>query len=155
MDCKKVKKELSSYLDNEISLNKKLKMEEHLKKCVACARRLKELKRIHTLMQGIPSQEPEPGFYERLSLRLGEKRVSLKERLFGWRHNWQLSLSPAGKMAVAVSVLLVLSFSLFYIWRSFSLPEINIEVFQQEYVHSNEMSSFAEELVLPIMLEIK
>jgi len=155
MNCKKVKKELSSYLDNEISLDKRLEIEKHLQKCTSCSYQLKQLKKIHTLMQEIPFQEPEPGFYERLSSRLNKKRINLKEKLFRWRYNWQLSLSPIGKMAVAVAILLIFSFSLLYIWRSFSVPEVNIEVFQQEYVHLNEMSSFAEESALSVILEIK
>lgn len=155
MNCKRVKKELSSYLDNEISLDKRLEIEKHLQRCTSCFYQLKQLKKIRILIQESPFQKPEPGFYERLSSRLNKKRINLKEKLFGWRYNWQLSLSPIGKMVVTVTVLLIISFSFLYIWRSFSLPEVNIEVFQQEYVRFNEMSSFAEESVLPVILEMK
>ncbi len=157
MICKKIMKELSSYLDNEMSLNKRVKIEKHLKRCTNCSYRLEQLKKIHTLTQKALSKEPQQGFYERLSPRLeqGEKRTGLKEKLFEWRYNWRLSLSPVGKMAVTISILAIVSISLLYIWRSVSLPEINIEVFQQEYVRYNGMSSFAEELALPVILEIK
>ena len=157
MVCKKISKELSSYLDNEVSLNKRVKIEKHLKGCTNCSYRLEQLKKIHTLTQKALGREPKQGFYERLSPRLeqGEKRVGLKEKLSGWRHNWRLSLSPVEKMAVTISVLAIISFSLLYTWRSVSLPEINIEVFQQEYVRYNAMSSFAEEIALPVILEIK
>ena len=157
MVCKKIRKELSSYLDNEVSFNKKVEVEKHLKRCTNCSYRLEQLKKIHTLTQKALGREPKQGFYERLSPRLeeGEKRIGLKEKLFEWRYNWRLSLSPVGKMAVTVSVLAIISLSLLYIWRSVSLPEINIEVFQQEYVRYNGMSSFAEELALPVILEIK
>ena len=157
MVCKKISKELSSYLDNEVSLNKRVKIEKHLKGCTNCSYRLEQLKKIHTLTQKALGREPKQGFYERLSPRLeeGEKRIGLKEKLFEWRHNWRLSLSPVGKMAVTISVLAIISLSLLYIWRSVSLPEINIEVFQQEYVRYSGMNSFAEELALPVILEIK
>jgi len=157
MVCKKIRKELSSYLDNEVSLNKRVKIEKHLKGCTNCSYRLEQLKKIHTLTQKALCREPKEGFYERLSPRLeeGEKRIGLKEKLFEWRYNWRLSLSPVGKMAVTISVLAIISLSFLYIWRSVSLPEINIEVFQQEYVRYNGMSSFAEELALPVILEIK
>ena len=153
MYCKKVRKELSSYLDNEIGSQKRQKMEKHLKRCPACSYQLGQLKKIDTLMREIPSQEPGPEFYERLSPRLTEKKTSLKERLFGWRYNWQLPLLRTRNIAITVTIALILSF--FYLWRSTSLPEVNIEVFQREYVHYNEMSSFAEELALPVILEIK
>ncbi len=157
MVCKKTSKELSSYLDNEVSLNKRVKIEKHLKGCTNCSYRLEQLKKIHTLTQKALGREPKEGFYERLSPRLeeGEKRIGLKEKLFEWRYNWRLSLSPVGKMAVTISIIAIISLSLLYIWRSVSLPEINIEVFQQEYVRYNGMSSFAEELALPVILEIK
>ena len=157
MVCKKISKELSSYLDNEVTLNKRVKIEKHLKRCTNCSYRLGQLKKIHTLTQKAVFKEPKEGFYERLSPRLeeGEKRIGLKEKLFEWRYSWRLSLSPAGKMAVTISVLAIISLSFLYIWRSVSLPEINIEVFQQEYVRYNGMSSFAEELALPVILEIK
>jgi len=157
MVCKKISKELSSYLDNEASLNKRVQIEKHLKGCTNCSYRLEQLKKIHILTQKAFGREPKEGFYERLSPRLeeGEKRIALKEKLSGWRYNWRLSPSPVGKMAVTISIIAIISLSLLYIWRSVSLPEINIEVFQQEYVRYNEMSSFAEELALPVILEIK
>ncbi len=157
MVCKKIRKELSSYLDNEGSFNRRVKIEKHLKRCTNCFYRLEQLKKIHTLTQEALLEEPKQGFYERLFPRLeeGEKRIGLKEKLFGWRYNWRLSLSPVGKMAVTISVLAIISLSLLYIWRSVSLPEINIEVFQREYVRYNGMSYFAEELALPVILEIK
>jgi len=157
MVCKKIRKELSSYLDNEVSLNKRVKIEKHLKRCTNCSYRLEQFKKIHTLTQKALGREPKEGFYERLSPRLeeGEKRIGLKEKLFEWRYNWRLSLLPVGKMTVTISVIAIISLSLLYIWRSVSLPEINIEVFQQEYVRYNGMSSFAEELALPVILEIK
>lgn len=157
MVCKKIRKELSSYLDNEGSFNKRVKIEKHLKGCTSCSYRLVQLKKIHTLTQEALLKEPKKGFYERLSPRLeeGEKGRGLKEKLFEWRYNWRLSLSPVGKMVVTISVLAIVSFSFLYIWRSVSLPEINIEVFQQEYVRYSGMNSFAEELALPVILEIK
>ena len=157
MVCKKISKELSSYLDNEVRLNKRVKIEKHLKRCTNCSYRLEQLKKIHTLTQKTLGREPKEGFYERLSPRLeeGERRIGLKEKLFGWRYSWRLSLSPVGKMAVTISVLAIISLSLLYVWRSVSLPEINIEVFQREYVRYNGMSYFAEELALPVILEIK
>lgn len=152
MDCKKVRKELSSYLDNEVNLDQKSKIKEHLKKCKACSYQLKQLKQIQNLVQKIPSQKPELEFYKRLSSRFSEKRISLKERLFGWGYSWRLS----PRIAITASIILILSISSLYLWRSSSISGVNIEVFQKEYLYySNEMNSFAEESVLPVLLEIK
>ena len=152
MDCKKVRKKLSSYLDNEINLDQKSKIKEHLKKCKACSSWLKQLRQIQSLVQKIPSQKPEPGFYERLSSRLSKKKIALKERLFGWGYSWRFS----PRIAIAASIILILSISLLYLWRSLSIPGVDIEIFQKEYIYySNEMSSFAEQSVLPVLLEMK
>jgi hypothetical protein len=157
MVCKKIRKELSSYLDNEVSLNKRVKIEKHLKGCTNCSYRLEQLKKIHTLTQKALLKEPKEGFYERLSPRLeeGERGTGLKEKLSEWRYNWRLSLSPVRKIAVTITVLAIVSLSFLYTWRSVSLPEVNIEVFQREYVRYSGMSSFAEEIALPVILEIK
>lgn len=154
MNCEKVRKELSSYLDNEVDIVQKSIIKEHLEKCRVCSYQLRQLKQIQNIMQKIPLQKPEPGFYERLSSRLSEKKVSLRERLFGWEYSWRLSPSFAGKIIVAASFVLILSISLLYFWRSSSIPEVNIDIFQQEYI-SSRMGSFAGESVLPVLLEIK
>jgi len=154
MDCEKVRKELSSYLDNEINLDQKSKIKEHLKKCKTCSYQLKQLRQIQSLVQKIPSQKLEPGFYERLSSRLSEKKVTLKERLLGWGYSWRLSPSLVGRVTVATSIVVILSISLVYLWKSSSVPEVDIEIFQREYI-SSRMNSFAENSVLPVLLEMK
>lgn len=48
-------KELSSYLDNELSLNKKRAIEEHLKKCAICSQ---ELSRLTQLSEKLKTWQP-------------------------------------------------------------------------------------------------
>jgi len=154
MSCKKWKKKLSSCLDNEVSYRERLKIEKHLKSCQACFNQFKQLDRLHRLVQSIPPEKPRPGFYERLSHRLSQKEPTLGEKLLGWRYGWQLSFPRVGKIAIAVSAVLLLSVS-FYIWRSSISYEVNIKVFEEEYLRSQQMNSFAGELALPAFLEIK
>jgi predicted anti-sigma-YlaC factor YlaD len=154
MSCKKWKKRLSSYLDNEVSYRERLKIEKHLKSCGACFNQFKQLGRIHRLVQSIQPEKPRPGFYERLSHRLSQKKLTLREKLVGWRYGWQLSFPRVGKIAIAVSAVLLLSMS-FYIWRSSTSYEVNIKVFEEEYLRSQQMNSFVGELTLPVVFEME
>ncbi|MFQ6066627.1 MAG: anti-sigma factor family protein [bacterium] len=152
MSCKKWKKKLSSYLDDEVSYRERLKIEKHLKSCQACFNEFKQLDRIHRLVQTIPHEKLRPGFYERLSHRLSQKGLTLKEKLIGWRYGWQLSFPRVGRIAIAISAVLILSVS-FYIWRSSTSYEVDIKIFEEEYLRSQQMNSFAGELVLPVFFE--
>jgi len=154
MSCKKWKKKLSSYLDNEVSYRERLKIEKHLKSCPACFNEFKQLERVHRLVQSIQPEKPRPGFYERLSERLSQEKLTLREKLVGWRYSWQLSFPRVGKIAVAISAVMLLSVS-FYIWRSSISYEVNIKVFEEEYLRSQQMNSFVGELALPVFFEIK
>lgn len=154
MNCKKWKKKLSSYLDNEVSYRERLKIEKHLKSCQACFNQFKQLDRIHRLVQSIQPEKPRPGFYGRLSRRFSQRRLTLKEKLVGWRYGWQLSFPRVGKIAIAISAVLLLSVSV-YIWRSSTSYEVDIKVFEEEYLRSQQMNSFVGELTLPAFFEIE
>jgi len=154
MSCKKWKKKLSSYLDNEVSSRERSKIEKHLKSCRACFNQFEQLGRLHRLVRSIPSEKPRSGFYERLSERLSQKKTTLREKLVGWRYGWQLSFPRVGKIAIAVSAVLLVSVS-FYIWRSPTSYEVNIKVFEEEYLRSQQMNSFVGELALPVFFEIE
>lgn len=154
MSCKKWKKKLSSYLDNELSDRKKLKIERHLESCQTCYNQFKQLERLHRLVQSIPSEKPKTGFYERLSERLSQKELTLGEKLLGGRYDWQLSFPRVGKITIAVSAVLLLSVSL-YVWRSSMSYEVSIKVFEEEYLRSQQMNSFVGELALPVFLEME
>jgi len=154
MSCKKWKKKLSSYLDNEVNSRERLKIEKHLKSCKACFNQFKQLERVHRLVQSIPPEKPRPAFYERLSERLSQKKTTLREKLVGWRYGWQLSFPRVGKIAIAVSAVIILSVSL-YVWRSSTSYEVNIKIFEEEYLRSQQMNSFVGELALPVFLEME
>ncbi len=154
MSCKRWRKKLSSYLDNEVSDRERLKMEKHLKSCRDCFNRFKQLDRIHRLVQDIQPEKLQPGFHERLWERLSQRKLTLREKLLGWRYGWPLSLPRVGKIAIAVSAVLLFSVS-FYIWRFSTSYEVNVRVFEEEYLRSQQMNSFAGELALPAFFEIK
>ena len=154
MSCKKWKKKLSSYLDNEVSSRERLKIETHLKSCQACFNQFTQLEKIHRLVQNAQPEKPRPGFYERLSHRLSQRKLTLKEKLVGWRYGWQLSFPRVGKIAIAISAVLFLSVS-FYIWRSSTSYEVDIKVFEEEYLRSQQMNSFVGELTLPAFFELE
>lgn len=61
MRCKEVRRLLSSYIDGEISIEKKQEIEEHLSYCFDCKRELilleKIIKEIHTIPEISPSED--------------------------------------------------------------------------------------------------
>lgn len=154
MNCGKARKKLSPYLDRSVAIKEKLELERHLKDCSSCAHLLWQLKRIHSLAQNIPAEKPEPLFYERFCHRLSRKEKASREKLFWIRWLWPVFPVPRlRKIAIAVAVLLAVSGSSFYLWRSLSVPEITLRAFEEEYLQSRQMVFLTDELILPISAE--
>jgi anti-sigma factor RsiW len=151
MKCRRARKELSPYLDRSLAVKEKLELERHLKDCSSCAHLLWQLKRIHSLVQNIPPEKPEPLFYERLCHRLSQKEKAPGEGLFWVRWLWPLFPIPRlRKIAIAVAVLVAVCGSSFYLWRSLSAPRITLRAFEEEYLRSRQMIPLTDELILPI-----
>ena len=152
MNCRRTRKKLSPYLDQTLAVKEKLELERHLKDCSSCAHLLWQLKRIHSLVQNIPVEKPEPLFYERFSHRLSSwKEKALREGLFRVRWLWPaFSIPRLRKIAITVAILLAVSGPSFYLWRSLSVPEITLIAFEEEYLQSRQMVSLTDELIFPI-----
>lgn len=151
MNCRRARKKLSPYLDHSLTVKEKLELERHLKDCSPCAHLLLQLKRIHGLVQNIPIEKPEPLFYERLCRRLSQKEKVPGERLFRVRYLWPVFPMPRlRKVAITVAILLAVSGSSFYLWRSLSVPEITLKIFEEEYLRSRQMIPLTDELILPV-----
>jgi len=151
MKCRRARKKLSPYLDRSLAVKEKLELERHLKSCSSCAHLLWQLERIHNLAQNVPVEKPEPLFYERLCHRLSQKEKATREGLFRVRWLWPVFPIPRlRKISIAVAVLLAVCGSSFYLWRSLSVPQITLRIFEEEYFRSRQMISLTDELILPI-----
>lgn len=64
MNCDCCKDKLSAFIDNELSSEERLLMEEHLKICPSCAREAETLNQLGVLFEGIPEETPSPAFVQ-------------------------------------------------------------------------------------------
>lgn len=83
MNCKSAKENLVFFLENELSEERRIQMENHLKNCPDCSRLLEEFS---LLWEGVQQREgigPSPYFWTRLKQRVVEYEGG-KKPLFGW-----------------------------------------------------------------------
>jgi anti-sigma factor RsiW len=104
MDCRKVSRKLSAYIEEDLSPRDRQAFEEHLRVCDWCRRLVVEVKTIMQAAGQLPVETPGPYFTNRLLCALEQKR-SPGEILSSWRY--RLTLSGVA-FAIAASVTLVI-----------------------------------------------
>ena len=72
MKCNEINDKLSLYIDNELSNEEMLQMEEHLQSCEKCQKELEEYKKLISVLQSLPEEEPPEGYCKRLHEKLLE-----------------------------------------------------------------------------------
>jgi HEAT repeat protein len=109
-DCNVIKELLESYLDNDLSDEKRLDVENHVLKCLSCREELENLSRLEKLLHSVrfPFVSEEALQYYPWKLRL---------RLFGSFKHRKITrlILTGGLVAAAASILLV-------IWLYLQLP---------------------------------
>ena len=70
MNCNEIKDLFSLYIDDELSYEERLLVEEHLLKCEDCRNELEEYKKIIQALNEIPEEEPPSGYCKRLHEKL-------------------------------------------------------------------------------------
>jgi len=103
MDCRKVSRRLSAYIEEDLSPRERHTFEEHIGTCDNCRRLVSEVKSIIQAAGQLPPAKPGPYFINRLLCALNQKR-SPGEILSSWRY--RLTLSGVA-FAIAASVTLV------------------------------------------------
>lgn len=106
----RIEKQLSAYIDNQLSNDEKLKMDVHLKECKTCSLELARLKTLSEKMSVWHLPDIEPGFAASVTNKLVQKelergQVKMKKKTLA-------ILIPSG--ALAGILLMVLSLSLFH-----------------------------------------
>lgn len=69
MDCKDARKNLSAYIDNELSLKERQLIERHLEQCPICAAEERELWMVSLLIEKISDGNASPFFAEKVVSR--------------------------------------------------------------------------------------
>ncbi|OFX51752.1 MAG: hypothetical protein A2066_11075 [Bacteroidetes bacterium GWB2_41_8] len=75
MKTKCIHKDLIFYLDNELSVEKKISVEKHLEECADCRSFLAFVRDEMQVIENEKNPEASPYFFTRLSARLDEKQV--------------------------------------------------------------------------------
>ena len=78
MKCNEINDKLSLYIDNELSNEEMLQMEEHLQSCEKCQKELEEYKKLISVLQSLPEEEPPEGYCKRLHEKLLENSPQSK-----------------------------------------------------------------------------
>jgi anti-sigma factor RsiW len=66
MDCQKVQRRISAYLDGELDLAKTQSIESHLDRCAACKEMVADFQRVDALVRGLPKLDVGSEFVPRL-----------------------------------------------------------------------------------------
>jgi hypothetical protein len=80
-DCKSIRRKLSAFVDNELTIEEELKLKQHFRKCAKCMRELEEMKGVWNLIGEIDDIEPSPYFWDVLHTKLLSQRKSLFVKL--------------------------------------------------------------------------
>jgi anti-sigma factor RsiW len=129
-------KNLSAYLDHEISEPKRRKLESHLAECDICQTNLAVWKKIHELRNLEPILTPEPVVWQSIARSIRNDRLQPlhiweDERILKWLPN------PAPALATAMLVLFIV-----FAAQPFLTAAEKTEVTVDKYLTSNtELSS--------------
>ena len=106
MNCKKIKKNLVSFLENELPEEQRVEMENHLRICPDCSRLLEEFSQLWEPLEHRERIQPPPYLWTRLKQRIIEYEEG-REPVLGWLEGMIHWARPA----VAVAVLLICIFT--------------------------------------------
>lgn len=99
MKCEDVSKELIAYLDRRSNSAERRGVEEHLVACESCRTRAEEFRKLWSVLDEVPVEEPSFGFDARLRQRIAAEP---KPRWFHW-------FVPQPRLAFSMALLIALS----------------------------------------------
>ena len=105
MNCKNVKNNFISFLENELPEERRVEMEKHLKNCPDCSRRLGEFSPLWGALKHRERIQPSPHFWTNLNQRIIDYEEGRKSAL-----GWLMGLVRWARPAVAVTVLMICVF---------------------------------------------
>ncbi|MCP4582722.1 MAG: hypothetical protein GY839_14015 [candidate division Zixibacteria bacterium] len=98
MNCRKVSRRLSAYIEGDLSPRDCNSLEGHLKTCASCRRKAADIRLIIETSGQLEQQKPGPYFVNRLLCAI-EQQKKPREILSGWRY--RLTLSSVAFVAAA------------------------------------------------------
>jgi predicted anti-sigma-YlaC factor YlaD len=85
MKCRHVRKMISQYMDDELSLDEKKAFDSHIRRCASCREGLEETRSLHLLFASAQRFPAPYGFTTRVLANLDEEEASRARGLFGLR----------------------------------------------------------------------
>jgi len=116
MNCKNVRNNFISFIENELTEEIRVEMENHLKACSGCSHLLEEFSQLWGVLEHRERIQPSPFFWTRLSQKLIEDEEG-KKRVPGWLEG----LARQARPAIAIGVLVICIF-LGYSLGNFTQP---------------------------------
>ncbi len=120
IDCAKAEELMTCDLDEGLSHQKRVILEDHLSGCASCREMCNQTKSLLSDLRTDRLQDPGEAFwqYYRASLdaRLREKDLSSSSP-FWWRRAWSIGWKPAGVFVSAILIFLVISTGIFNVWN--------------------------------------
>jgi len=90
MNCRKVSRRLSAYIEGDLSPQESAQLEEHVKICALCRRKIADVRLIIETSHQLEQREPGPYFVNRLLCAIN-RQSSPREILSSWRYRLTLS----------------------------------------------------------------
>lgn len=101
MKCKKAKKILKAFLDNELSAGEHQKVKQHLQACPECSQEAESLSRMWQLLLKIPQEKEVPDVIPAVLRRISrEDDRPFLRRIMQWRSSFQGSFATATVLAM-------------------------------------------------------
>jgi anti-sigma factor RsiW len=72
MECQKIQRKISAYLDGELDWGASRSIESHLNQCAACMEMVADFRRVDALVRGLPKLDMRPEFVAQLLKEAGE-----------------------------------------------------------------------------------
>lgn len=91
LDCSMVQEYLSAYVDDELPVEQREAIQEHLAVCPACRQELGRLTRLWEALEDLPAASPPPELIDQVLARLPRRKA------YGWR-----SLALAASLLVGI-----------------------------------------------------
>jgi hypothetical protein len=103
MNCRQIENLLSPYLENDLSQEKKILVENHIKKCPQCSELLSFMREAKTSLAEMPEFEVSPSLRKKL-YKIPKKKFKL---------SFDFLLKPALQPIIAAAMVLITVFSLY------------------------------------------
>lgn len=113
----RIKKQLSAYLDGELSSRQRKQVEKHLSKCEECSVLLEELREVSESVASLRQEAPEELWFAINANLETVSSDSQRPLVTDKRWNWE-RIYPVMKPLAAAATIVIVLFSAFFIWTS-------------------------------------